>query len=236
MGDGVSLQHKKKGSASEEAGVVELAGGGETETEVKGDAPLLMKRRKAAIIGCCGLVACLVVLLGLVILILSFTLFKAREPGIRVEQVELGSLGLPSSLSMSNLQHLNLSLKVAVSVYNPNHASFRYSNSTSYMFYRKLTVGEASIPAGKIGARATQILHSVIKLNASNSLLLEPHLLSDLAAGSFPMSTSARVSGRVNVLNIFKHHARSSSLCTMSVDIVSRSVQNMTCTSHVKFV
>ncbi|MCO5591614.1 hypothetical protein L7F22_045603 [Adiantum nelumboides] len=237
MGDGMSLQQKKKGSACEEAGVVELAGGGgdQTETEVKGDAPLLMKRRKAAIAGCCGLVACLVVLLGLVILILSFTLFKAREPEIRVEQVELGSLGLPSSLSMSNL-HLNLSLKVAVSVYNPNHASFRYSNSTSYMFYRKLTVGEASIPAGKIGARATQILHSIIKLNASNSLLLEPHLFSDLAAGSFPMSTAARVSGRVNVLNIFKHHARSSSLCTMSIDIVSRSVQNMTCTSHVKFV
>ncbi|KAI5073021.1 hypothetical protein GOP47_0011034 [Adiantum capillus-veneris] len=239
MAEGADLQlTKKKTSTSEEAGDVEaLAAGGDRkfsqeETEVKGDAPLYMKRRKAAIAGgCC---VCLVVLLGLVILILAFTVFKAREPVISVEQVELGSLALPSSgLNISDL-HLNLSLNVGVSVYNPNHASFRYSNSTSYMFYRQLAVGQASIPAGKIGARATQILHSTIKLNASSSLLLEPHLFSDLAAGSFPMSTYALVSGRVNVLNIFKHHARASSVCTMAIDIASRSVQNMTCSSHVK--
>lgn len=242
--EGASTQQKKV--EARQAGDVELAAAAErgdnseqavmvAETEVKGDAPLYVKRRKALVCACCGGLAGLVLLLGILILILSFTVFKAKEPEISIEQIELGSLGLPSSLNISDL-HLNLSLSVAVSVYNPNHASFRYSDSTSFMFYRQLTVGEASIPAGKIGARATEILHTTLKLNASSSLLLEPHLFSDLAAGSFPISTSARVSGRVNVFNIFKHHARSSSLCTMSIDIVSRSVQNMTCSSHVKFV
>ncbi|KAH7440586.1 hypothetical protein KP509_03G000700 [Ceratopteris richardii] len=192
-----------------------------------------MKRRKAAVIGCCGTLACAMVLLGVVIIVLAFTVFKAKEPDISIKQIELGSLGLPTSLNLSDL-HLNLSLTVVVSVYNPNHASFRYSNSTSFMFYRHLTVGEASIPAGKIGARGTQILRSTLMLNASSSLLLEPSLLSDFSAGSFPMSTSSVVYGRINILNIFKHHARSTSVCTMFIDVSSRSVQNLTCSSHVR--
>ncbi|KAH7440590.1 hypothetical protein KP509_03G000900 [Ceratopteris richardii] len=194
-----------------------------------------MKRRKAALIGCCGVLAFTTVLLGLIILILAFTVFKAKEPDISIKQIELGSLGLPTSLNLSDL-HLNLSLTVVVSVYNPNHASFRYSNSTSFMFYRQLIVGEASVPAGKIGARDTEVLRSTLMLNASSSLLLEPNLLTDFSAGSFPMSTSSIVYGRVNILNIFKHHARSSSVCTMSIDISSRSVQNLTCSTHVKFL
>lgn len=202
-------------------------------TEVKGDAPLYMKRRKLALTVCCSSLACLLVLLGIVILALSLTIFKAKEPIISIDDIELGTINLPTSLNMSDLS-FNFSLQVAVSVYNPNHASFRYGNSTSYMYYRQITIGEAPIPAGKIGARATESLQTTLKLNASSSILMEPNLFSDLAAGIFPLSTSAQVSGRVNVLNIFKHHARSSSFCTMSIDISSRSVQNMTCTSHVK--
>eukprot|EP00250_Pteridium_aquilinum_P024581 c2927_g1_i1 orf=393-1112(-) len=237
MAEEASLQPKKTSiDSASVGGDVELAAAAQHPmevTEVKGDAPLYMKRRKLAIAACCGSLACFIVLLGIVILSLSLTIFKAKEPVITIEDIELGTLNLPTSLNMSDL-HLNFSLQVAVSVYNPNHASFRYSNSTSYMFYRQITVGEASIPAGKIGARATETLQTTLRLNASSSILLEPNLFSDVAAGSFPISTSAQVSGRVNVLNIFKHHAHSSSFCTMSIVIASQSVQNMTCISRVK--
>ncbi|KAI5060147.1 hypothetical protein GOP47_0024567 [Adiantum capillus-veneris] len=79
------------------------------------------------------------------ILSLAFTVFKARELVISMEQVEVGSLTFPNNnLNMYDL-HLNLSLNVAVSIYNPNHASFRYSEDASYKFYRQLAVGETSV-------------------------------------------------------------------------------------------
>lgn len=198
------------------------------EAEVKEDVPPY--RRHKHLFTCCGVFWGFIVLLGIVILILSFTVFKTKQPVITIDNVVLETF----RVNLSNIDaSVNLTLGVDVSVWNPNHASFKYTNSTSYMFYRSSQVGEAPIPAGRIGARGIEKLTTSLKLNASR-VLSNPYVFSDLLVGSFPISTTAEVSGRVNILNIFKHHARSSSYCSMSVSVATRSVQNMTCTSHVK--
>lgn len=243
--EGTSRDQKKnypgpQATAAEHGGDVELASASlppappTDVTEVKGDAPLYRKRGKLCLAICCGSCVGLIVLVGIIILILAFTVFKAKEPVITVDNVQLGSINLPSNLNMSNL-NFTLSLQVAVSVYNPNHASFRYGSSMSYVYYRTITVGEAPIPAGKIGARGTEMLHTTLKVNSSSSVLTEPNLMADVASGVFPLSTYAQVSGRVNVLNIFKHHGRATSFCNLAISILTQSVLNMTCSSHVKF-
>ena len=237
------------------------------EPETKGPDPAAVykKRRRRSLMagGCCIGASVILALLGLILLILSLTLFKSRQPVMRIKSVSLQSLSisnlnttelaelvaegrvnvsdpaaaimeLGSSLNLTDVR-VSLTLGVEVGVYNPNRASFRYTNSTSYLYYRDVQVGEAAIPAGHIGALSSEALNTTMTLNASTAALLgNPHLFLDLAAGSFPMSTTAQVSGRLNFLNVFKHHARSSTHCTMSVSLARRAVEDMLCTYRVR--
>jgi hypothetical protein len=125
-----------------------------------------------------------------------------------------------------------LELGLELSVYNPNRASFSYGSSRTEVFYREMRVGEAAIPAGRIGARAWESLATSLALNASAEALLRrpEQLAADVAAGSFPMSAAARLCGRLRFLRLFSRRARSSTRCTMSVSLARRAVQNLLCT------
>lgn len=232
--DGVLLGGVRKNSPSPSGGEEPRSVFSVGETEVKEDQPLYRRHKRA--FTCGGICACFVVLLGIVILVLALVVFKAKQPVIHIDSITLETLSISGGNSSENLSgtSVNLTLGVGVSVYNPNHASFKYTNSTSYMYYREMELGEAPIPAGQIGAKGTETLSTILKLNASR-VLTNPNLLSDYLAGSFPITTSAEVSGRVNVLNVFKRHAKSFSLCSLSIVVSTRSVENMTCTNHLKF-
>ena len=92
-------------------------------------------------------------LLAIVIIVLIFTVFRVKDPVITMNSIKITKLQLVNT--MSQQPGANMSLVADVSVKNPNVASFRYSNTTTSLYYHGVIVGEARGPPGRAKARRT---------------------------------------------------------------------------------
>lgn len=180
-------------------------------------------RRSKAI--CWGWVISGILVVGLIILILGLTVFKAKRPATTVNFVSLKDFHL--SVDILRLRVLlNVTLEADLSVTNPNRVAFQYDNSSAVLEYRGQVVGEAPIPAGKIGSRQTLPMNITLTLMADR-LLSDSNLYSDVTSGTLPLTTYTRISGYVRIL--FKIHVVSYTTCDLHVDVTSRSLTNQTC-------
>ncbi|EFJ28530.1 hypothetical protein SELMODRAFT_17213, partial [Selaginella moellendorffii] len=170
------------------------------------------------------------VVIGILLLILALTVFKPKSPVISIDSVQLQSFNVSLNLLSPRLE---LGLTMWVSVYNPNRASFKYTNSTSVITYHGDEVGNARIPAGEIGARGREKFPTDVSIQAMQ-IVGNSNLLPDVASGSIPISTRTVVSGRVNVLNVIKRHATSTSVCNVTISVASRNVQDFKCSHKTK--
>ncbi|KAG6552099.1 hypothetical protein Mapa_006408 [Marchantia paleacea] len=199
------------------------------DAEVK--VPLPLYRRRACHI-CCGISTALLLVFVILILILSFTVFKAKDPRITVTGMSLQSFA--ASLDPIRLSwRLDVSLHLNVTVRNPNVASFKYENSSTYLFYRGLEVGRAAIPAGKVEAKKSSEFSTYLEIKAVD-VPNDANLTSDVMAGIIPVSTYSRIRGRLNVINIFKRHAISTSDCSANLIISNTTLRDFKCVYTLK--
>ncbi|XP_022149721.1 uncharacterized protein LOC111018077 [Momordica charantia] len=117
---------------------------------------------------------------------------------------------------------------VDLSVRNPNKVAFKYSDGTAVIRYRGEEFGEAPIPAGRLAADGTQGMNLSLTMIADR-LLAKPELFPDVVAGELPISTYARLSGKVTVIGVFKIHVVASTACDFAVDIKNRSIGDQQC-------
>ncbi len=178
----------------------------------------------------CGVLILLVVL---ILVILALTVFKPRDPDIMVNKVTLQNLNVTFDLPTSLMPQVNLQIMLNISVHNPNKATFKYTNSTSVLYYHNLTVGQAPISAGRIGSGGTENKNVVLTVQA-NRFLQGMSFLNDFMAGVIPVSTVSRISGRVNILNLFKHHAVSTAYCDTTVFVTNATLKDFVCRYKVK--
>ncbi|CAN4077396.1 unnamed protein product [Withania somnifera] len=90
---------------------------------------LKKKRRKRRCIKCCGCCGVTTIIIGIIILILALTVFKVKEPTIRMESIKFE--GLSALTSSSNLQtNLNITRFADISIKNPNAVSFKFKATT----------------------------------------------------------------------------------------------------------
>lgn len=197
----------------------------------KGEAELLRRRKKRRII-CCGSTVALLLLLVIVFVILAFTVFKARDPKVTVNSVALDHFEFKFDASQLKLD-LNVSLDLNLSIKNPNKASFKFGNSTTELLYHGTNIGEAKVPADKIGSDSTLTMNVTVTVLADR-LLSNGNAVSDALSGSFPLSTWTRIAGRVNFLNIYKHHAVSYSSCNMTIAVPAGTLTSQNCTHSIK--
>lgn len=198
----------------------------------KGDAELLHRRRKRRILCCCGSTVTLLLLLVIVFVILALTVFKKRDPKVTVNSMALDHFEFKFDATKFKLD-LNVSLDLNLSINNPNKASFKFGNSTTQLLYRGTNIGEAKVPADKIGSDSTITMNVTVTLLADR-LLSNGNAISDALAGSFPLSTWTRIAGRVNFLNIYKHHAVSYSVCNMTIAVPAGTLTSQNCTHTIK--
>ncbi|OMO68029.1 Late embryogenesis abundant protein, LEA-14 [Corchorus olitorius] len=190
----------------------------------------LRRRRKCRTI-CFALIGFLVFII-LLILILAFTVFKAKRPVTTVDSVSLADLRF--SLDLARLRVLlNASLDVDLSIKNPNRVGFKYTDSAAQLNYRGQQVGEVPIPAGKISADETVPMNLTLILMADR-LISDSRFFSDVSGGQLPLNTFARISGKVNVLNLFKIHVVSSTSCDFTVFLSNSSVGDQACKYKTK--
>jgi hypothetical protein len=181
---------------------------------------------------CCAITTAVVLIILIVILVLSFTVFKAKDPVIKVTGITLKSFSFTTDSTLTNFK-LDVSLHLNVSVHNPNIASFKYTNSSTFLYYRGREVGSAPIPAGKVGAEKTEKLETNLDIQAL-PIVMNANLTSDLQAGIIPINTHSAIRGKLDIINIFKHHAISTSDCTANILVANQTLGDYNCNYHIK--
>ncbi|XVE80982.1 hypothetical protein DITRI_Ditri15bG0025600 [Diplodiscus trichospermus] len=190
----------------------------------------LKRRRKYRNI-CFGVLGVLIIII-LLIVILAFTVFKPKRPVTTIDSVSLSNLKF--SVDLPRLQVLlNASLDVDLSIKNPNKVGFKYTNSAAQLNYRGQQVGEVSIPAGKISADETIPMNFRLTVMADR-LISDSKFFSDVSGGELRLNAFAKVSGKVNVLNLFKIGVVSSTSCDFTVFLYNSSVGEQDCKYKTK--
>ncbi|XP_042503518.1 late embryogenesis abundant protein At1g64065-like [Macadamia integrifolia] len=182
-------------------------------------------------------VICLSVFLGsflfvfLLLLILGLTVFKAKDPTTTVNSVTVKHLESKIDRPPSTKVYLNVTLKLDMSVHNPNKASFKYRDTMAIIDYNGGVVGEAAIPAGKIPSDGTTGINSTITLMADR-LLSDSKFYKDMISDRLPLTVSTTIAGKVKVL-IIKKSVVAYTTCNMTLFISNQTVADSECRSKV---
>ncbi|GAB2224659.1 hypothetical protein Droror1_Dr00005424 [Drosera rotundifolia] len=192
------------------------------------------RRRRLKHMKRCGYVtATMILLLFFIILLLALTVFRVKQPQIRLNGVTIQKL----DLNLTNIAkpEINVTLVADVSIKNPNAASFRYGNTTTSVSYKGVVVGEVEAPAGLARAMRTARMNLTIDVNGEKLLAAAPNLLTNvvLGGGDLVMDTYTRIGGRVKIMNVVKKHVVVVMNCSVSFDVSSREVKHQQCEQHV---
>ena len=179
------------------------------------------------LITCC-IITTILLLLILTLVILYFTLLKPKQPVIVATPVSLKNI----KFGIFPIVTLQVKLGIDVFIKNRNYAGFKYGNSSTSVYYRGIFVGQAPIPAGEIGARATQNISTVIDLEV-DKVISNPCFLPDMLSGMMNLTSGSTMVGAVILLKIFKLHATSSVNCDITVFVKTMN-STSNCVSTIK--
>lgn len=179
---------------------------------------------------CIGILVSIVAIV-LLIVILALTVFKAKDPKTTINSITVQNVSIALD-TVGMRVNLNVTLDVNVGIKNPNKVSMKLKKGNADIMYRGDTVGVVPIPVAKISADKTTALNMTVTLLA-NRLLSNSQLYSDAKAGSMPMSTKAKVSGKVNIVGI-KISVSATSTCYFTVFIGNRTVSDQDCKTKAK--
>ncbi|TKY45814.1 Late embryogenesis abundant protein [Spatholobus suberectus] len=146
--------------------------------------------------------------------------------GVKITKLELVNTITPKPGA-------NMSLIADVSVKNPNVASFRYSNTTTSLYYRGVMVGEARGPPGRAKARRTIRMNVTVDV-ITDRIISIPDFGTDLGSGLLTMCSFSRVPGQVKILNLFKRHVVVKMNCSTTFNISTRAIKEQSCQRKVK--
>ncbi|KAK8623674.1 hypothetical protein V6N13_065037 [Hibiscus sabdariffa] len=98
----------------------------------------------------CHTVSGFLLVVSIVILILAFTVFKAKQPRTKHFSAALDGISPHNLFPVVNIQ-LNITLDLRLFVENPNHASFKHSPGKSLLWcpgsqFGRLTLHQSYVP------------------------------------------------------------------------------------------
>ncbi|KAE8734118.1 Endomembrane protein 70 protein family [Hibiscus syriacus] len=172
-------------------------------------------------------------LISIVVLILAFTVFKAKQPKTKLVSAALDGVSPRISFPVVNIQ-LNVTLDLQLLVENPNHASFKHGQGKSVLSYRGDQFGEADIPPGNIPARGSATFSSRLVLQLDEMASNIRALIDDVLDGELVVDTRTRIPGRVTFLKVFKKHAVVTSECQFTIEVLALKLQSQKCKSKSK--
>ncbi|KAL1192155.1 Late embryogenesis abundant protein [Cardamine amara subsp. amara] len=189
-------------------------------------------RRRRNRIKCSICITATSLILVTIVLTLIFTVFRVKDPIITMNGVTINGL---DSTTGTQIQFLgtNISMVVDVSVKNPNTASFKYSNTTTDIYYKGTVVGEARGPPGKARAHRTVRTNMTVDI-MTDRLLSDPGLGQELiGSGLVNVWSYTKVSGKVKIMGIVKKHVTLRMNCTMAVNVTRQAIQDVKCKKKI---
>lgn len=178
----------------------------------------------------CGLT---VVLLGIATVILSFTVFKVKDPTLTMNSISLTNLDVNTSTTPMTL---NATLAADISIKNPNAASFKFDKSTTEFNYQGETVGVAYAPNGKVSAHRTVRMNVTVDVLVDRVVMQTNGILSLITGQELNLTSSTAINGRVSVLGIYKRDIYLMLNCAMNLELSTLlgEISNTVCTAYVK--
>ncbi|KAF8016686.1 hypothetical protein BT93_H2033 [Corymbia citriodora subsp. variegata] len=178
---------------------------------------------------CCFTSAVFWAILTVIIVTLSLTIFKPKQPQITAHPIGLENIQF--NVSHTNVT-LDITLSILVTIDNPNYGGFEYESTTGYVNYHGSTVAEVPIKHNKIPARAKVNITASTDLVA-DELMSNPSFWEDVALGCLNFTSTAILHGKVCMAKIFKFHATVYSTCYILFHIQSQAVDSK-CHSRIK--
>ncbi|KAG5533814.1 hypothetical protein RHGRI_027867 [Rhododendron griersonianum] len=159
-----------------------------------------------------------------IIALFSLTVMKVRNPKFRVRSATFDTFDVVQTTNPS----FNLKTNVALGIKNTNFGPYKYDNSTMYFYYGEAEVGSVVIPKSKAQFRRTKKITVTVDL-ASTNLVGNTQFASDMNSGIVPLSSRSKLSGKVELMLIFKKKKSVGMDCTMEVNILTKELQNVKC-------
>ncbi|KAH0448949.1 hypothetical protein IEQ34_022749 [Dendrobium chrysotoxum] len=158
----------------------------------------------------CGLCLTTLLLLGVIAIILAFTVFQVSDPSLTMNAVFFHDIHFSDDRPSS----LNATVVADISIRNPNAAAFRFGESVTEFYMKDRVVGSGRGAGLRVGAKRT------VRMNVSALVVTEPGVSVSVLDDKRIVRIRSRteVEGKVSVLGVFKRVVGVKMVCNLSFE------------------
>lgn len=158
-----------------------------------------------------------------VITIFGLTVMKVKTPNIR-----LGNINVQSLAANPATPSFDMTFTAQIRVRNTNWGPYKFDGGFATFLYQGIPVGQIMIPDGKAGIRSTKKIDAVVNVNSA-TLTGNTALGSELSNGMLMLTSTARLSGKVELMLIMKKRRFAEMQCSMLFSLAAHTIQNLEC-------
>ena len=158
-----------------------------------------------------------------IIALFTMTIMKFRTPKFRIRPV--------NSLDTINGQASSFSAKLStqLGIKNTNFGPYKYSASNITFYHKGTPVGTAVIPKSKANFRRTKKVNVAVDLAVPSSLASNTEWTSAVSSGVLPLTSQSKLTGKIEIMFIFKKKRVVNLNCTMDLNITGKQLENINC-------
>ncbi|PKU67054.1 late embryogenesis abundant protein At1g64065-like [Dendrobium catenatum] len=180
----------------------------------------------------CGLCLTTLLLLGVIAIILAFTVFQVSDPSLTMNAVFFRDIHLSDDRPTERPLLLNATVVADISVRNPNAAAFQFGESVTEFYMKDRVVGSGRGAGLRVAAKR------IVRMNVSALVVTEPGVSVSVLDDRRIVRIRSRteVEGKVSVLGVFKRAVGVKMVCNLSFDS-NRTVEvagSRDCVSDIK--
>ncbi|KAJ3695165.1 hypothetical protein LUZ60_000542 [Juncus effusus] len=172
---------------------------------------------------CIVCLASISIFAGTLILILSLTIFKLKDPSLIMNQINITHFDM-TLVKNNHPISANLSLITNISLRNPNIASFKFDNSTTEFYYKEKMIGVAYAPYGKVRAYKTTEINVMMDL-LMDRILEDFPSINVLREKDVNLTSFTDIKGRVNLLGVYKREIHLVMNCVIIIGFSLKEVE-----------
>ncbi|OWM72095.1 uncharacterized protein LOC116207255 [Punica granatum] len=164
----------------------------------------------------------------IVILVFVMVVMRVHRPKFRVGELRIQSLNTGSQNSTS----FDMSFVAPIRVKNANFGPYKYDATTVVFTYGGVQVGQAAVPKSKANFKSTKKIDLTVTVSSSNLTSVaaaSSALESELRSGNLTLRSQATMTGKVELMLIFKKKKSTFMDCTMVINASTQAVQSLAC-------
>ncbi|CAN6585987.1 unnamed protein product [Malus baccata var. baccata] len=167
-------------------------------------------------------VAIFVVFQIIVITVISLTVMKVKTPKVR-----LGNINVQELTSVPSTPSFDTKFTTQIRVKNTNWGPYKFDASTVTFLYQGAAIGQVVTPKSKAGMLSTKKMN--VEVSLSSSALSSSNFGSELSSGVLTINSTARLTGKVELMLIMKKKKASTMDCTIVFDLSSKMLKSLQC-------